>query len=200
MWLAGCVINTGGFVRIKVRLPPDALQQMWCFTRSLQQQQQDLGTKAPPDSSMLDKVFMFSQLTLKDWGQPWMAPVSWGADGEVQLLFEGLECGWVTEISSSLSGIWSSLAKSEAALEVKVMTPIVCLLNCLAPLIVYCLIFLEMWIWRGYMYVKVMFKKLKGMYSSLRNLVFPVCFYAHCKVIQMWVDFFGLEWKYIINK
>lgn len=66
MWLAGCVINTGGFVRIKVRLPPDALEQMWCFTRSLQQQQ-DLGTKAAPDSSILDEVFMFfSQLTLQE--------------------------------------------------------------------------------------------------------------------------------------
>lgn len=135
--------------------------------------------KASPDFSMLDMLFvLFSQLILKEWG-PAMdgsclgQPLSGGAGCEVQMLFEGLEWGWVTDISSGLKGIMKLpcqiwICPGSEGYD----SYLVCLLNCLAPLIVYCLIFLEMWIWRGYMYMKVMFKKLKGISCSLRKLVF----------------------------
>lgn len=112
--MCDCVINAGRFVRIEVRLLPDALQKSWCFIRSLQHRQQDLRnliSQASVDFSMLYMLFMFfSQLILKEWGPALDGsclghPLSGGVGGEVQVLFVWLECGWVTEISSGLSGI-----------------------------------------------------------------------------------------------
>lgn len=157
-------------------------------------------TKAPLDFSMLNTYLCSSPSQLSQGGcQFWMAPVQGSLWVEVLVgRCRCFLCGWsvgeLLKFHQVYQELWSSLARSETALEMEVMTPIVCLLNCLAPLIAYCLIFLEMWIWRGYVHVKVVFKKLKGTCPSLRHLVF-LCVYMHIVKEYKWKFIFwvGVE-------
>lgn len=138
-------------------------------------------TKAPLDFSVL--FMMFSQLTLQEWGPALGGsslghPLSGGAGGEVQVLFVWLECRWVTEISSGLSGIMklpcqvSGCPGGQGYDSYYVSLKLFGSFNCLLFNIPWNVNLERIHIHKGD------FKKIKGIYSNLRNLVF-LCVCMH---------------------
>lgn len=132
----------------------------------------------------------FSQLTLKDRGPALGGsclgqPLSWGAGGEVKLLFEWLECGWVTEISSGLSGIMKlpcqiwSCPGSKGYGSYCVSLELFGSFNCLLFNIPWNVNLERICVHEGDV------KKNKRHIFQPKECGFPVSLYAHCKIIQM---------------